>query len=401
NTITRDHVIRRELAIHPTDLSNKLLIDKSKNRLLGLGYFKTVDISPVDTGIEGEKDLLLKVEENETGRMSFGAGVSSASSFVGTVGLHQSYFDAGAGWPYRGGGQKMKASLEAGGSRNRIEVTFIEPWLNNKPMSLATTLSHATRYYDEYDEQHTGISLSLTSRIQSGALNNWRFTRGFRLESVDVEVEDDVSAVLRAEETSDFVTAMFFNISKDTRNRVRRPTKGGRLSLMTDFQTEALGSENNIYKLRLTASEYISVFEESVIKFRGELGVVDALSGDVPIYERFFAGGLNSLRGYKHRKVGPADINKDELGGSSTLLGTVELDVPLFKKVNGALFMDVGNVWESAYGWDPSDINVTLGLGVRVDLPIGTLQLDYGKPVINNNVNGGGGRIHFNFGYQF
>ncbi|MCM8529648.1 MAG: outer membrane protein assembly factor BamA [Lentisphaeraceae bacterium] len=399
NSITKDHVIRRELAIQPTDLSNKLLIEKSKNRLMGLGYFKSAEILPSDTGEEGEKDLTVKVEEQETGRLNFGAGVSSASSFVGSVGVQQANFDSSEDWPYTGGGQKLRASLEAGTSRSRAEISFVEPWLNNKPLSLSLSAYYATRFYDEMDEKHTGITGSLTSAMKD--FPGWRFTRGLKLEFVDVDVENDgTTQELQDEEVSDFVSVLFFNFSKDTRNSIRRPTKGGKIELSTELQTIALGSANDSYKLRLSGSEYFGVFDESVIKVSGEIGMTDAID-DVPIYDRFFTGGLGSIRGYEFRKVGPMDANDDELGGNSLLLGSIELDVPLFKRVNGAVFFDAGNVWEGSYDWDPFDINVTTGLGVRLDLPIGMLRLDYGIPIHNVNQDDSSGRLHFNFGYQF
>ena len=398
NTITKDYVIRRELAIHPTDLANKLLIDKSKNRLLGLGYFEEVDILDSDTGIDGETDLTVKVKEKETGQLNFGAGFSSASSFIGSVGVQQSNFDWTEGWPYRGGGQKLRATLEAGTRRSRFEVSFVEPWLDGKPLSLRTSLYYTTRVFDEYEEQHIGINGSLSSRMKD--FPGWIFTRGMRIELVDVEMDSGASEELEDEEVSDFVTAMYFNFSKDTRNSVRRATKGGRFFVNTELQTVLLGSANNSYKLRVGGAEYISVFDESVIKLSGEIGVTDAFGGEVPIYDRFFAGGLNTIRGYEFRKVGPLDENSDELGGNSILIGSIELDVPLFKRVNGAWFFDAGNVWDSSYAWNPFDINITTGPGIRLDLPIGMLRLDYGMPIYNVN-DEDGGEFHFNFGYNF
>ena len=401
NTVTKDHVIRRELAIQPTDLSNKLLIDKSKNRLMGLGYFKSAEIIPSDTETEGQKDLTVKVQEQETGRLNFGAGVSSASSFVGTIGLQQSNFDIDDDWPFTGGGQKLRANVEAGTSRSRVEVSFIEPWLNDKPLSMALSAYYSTRFYDEMEETHTGLSASLTSNLKS--FPGWRFTRGVKAEYVTVEVDDDdtASAELKDQEVDgDFVTYLFFNFTKDTRNSFRRPTKGGKISLATEFQTIVLGSANNSYKFRLSGSEYFSVLDESVIKISGEIGGTDGID-DVEYYDRFFAGGLGTIRGYEFRKIGPMDIDNEELGGNSLLIGSIEIDVPLFERVNGAWFIDAGNVWDGSYDWDPLDVNVTTGPGIRLDLPIGLLRLDYGVPVHNVNQDKSGGRLHFNFGYKF
>ena len=370
NIITKDYVIRREMALHPTDLSNQLLIDKSKNRLLGLGYFKDVEIIAVDTGIEGEKDLRVKVEENETGRLNFGAGFSSASSFIGSAGFQQNNFDLGAGWPFKGGGQKLRAQIEAGTRRSRVEVTFIEPWLYHKPLSLRTSIFHSTRIYDEMDETHTGISADLTSTMKD--YPGWRFTRGWRVEQVKVEVENDATEELRDEEVTDIVSTLYFNFVKDTRNRIRRPSKGGTIGLYTDFQSILWGSANNSYKFSLRGSEYFPVFDDTVIKIRGEIGLTDGF-GDVPIYDRFFAGGQSSIRGYEFRKVGPLDDDDEELGGKSILLGSVEIDFPIFLSSSGEItqigippdfFFDIAIacIWSLQSIARPGLINHPLGL---------------------------------------
>ncbi|MCM8529465.1 MAG: BamA/TamA family outer membrane protein, partial [Lentisphaeraceae bacterium] len=154
-----------------------------------------MDILDSDTGIEGETDLTVKVSEKETGQLNFGAGFSSESSFIGSVGVRQSNFDWDSEqWPYRGGGQKVRATLEAGTRRSRFELSFVEPWLNNKPLSLSTSLYYTTRIFDEYEQQHIGANASLSSRMKD--FPGWIFTRGMRIELVDVDVDSGATQEL-------------------------------------------------------------------------------------------------------------------------------------------------------------------------------------------------------------
>ena len=398
NDVTKEYVMRREMALHPTDLANKHLIDASKNRLLNLQYFETVEAIPVDTDEPGKKDLHVKVKEKQTGRLSFGIGFSSQDSVLGSFEIQQTNFDHTAGWPYTGGGQRLKISGSLGSEYSNFNISFIEPWFRHERLRFETSIYRTSRVQEEYDETHTGAYVGLTKPLT----NSWSVKGGLRLEYVEVDnFDNDVSPELRAEETSDFITSLEFALTRDTRNNFRRPTQGGKFSVSTDLQTELLASENNLFQLSIGGSKYYSVFEESVVKLKLNYTVVQEISGDVPIYERLFSGGQNTIRGYEFRQVSPVDSFGDEFGGLSSLVGTVELDIPLGKMVNLAFFSDAGNVWEDTFDVQPFDSSVTIGTGLRLNLPIGPVRIDYGYPIIHEQENGGSGRLHFNFGYSF
>jgi outer membrane protein assembly factor BamA len=156
--------------------------------------------------------------------------------------------------------------------------------------------------------------------------------------------------------------------------------------------------ESGKFKVRWTT--YNEAFEESVLKLHAE---VNTLIGDDPIYDRYFGGGIGRIRGYDERELGPIDSREDPLGGASFLLLSAELDIPFNKTFNGVWFVDAGNVWEDSYDFaDLSDLSLTTGPGVRINLPIGVVELYYGKPVIDNSKNeDDSGSFHFNMGYNF
>jgi len=122
---------------------------------------------------------------------------------------------------------------------------------------------------------------------------------------------------------------------------------------------------------------------------------------NVPIFDRLFLGGANNLRGFKFRDVGPKDSNGEPLGGGTLARATVEYTFPIVERLRGAVFYDTGFVNGGSYDFSLSDINSDVGLGVRIDLPIGPVRLDYGIPLQDDRFNKGSGKFNFNIGYQF
>jgi outer membrane protein insertion porin family len=119
------------------------------------------------------------------------------------------------------------------------------------------------------------------------------------------------------------------------------------------------------------------------------------------MFDRFFLGGANTMRGFSYRDVGPRDAQNQPIGGNSFANATVEYTYPIVERVRGALFFDIGNVWRDAYDFQLGDLKSDVGFGVRLNLPIGPLRLDYGYPVQSDKLTGKTGHIQFSMGYQF
>ena len=398
NNDTKEYVIRRELAIQPDDKANKDLIDKSKKRLINMNYFEKVDITPVNTELEGYKDLQLKLEEKSTGQIGLGGGFSSADSFVGSVNFSQSNFDLYEGWPFIGGGQRFQSRAQFGSERQDLTVGWVDPWFMGKPLSLSTSFYMSERYYDEYDQEKLGYEVGITKRLSKYPL--WTIRHAHRLYQIELDMDDDVSKELEDEETTDISSAYILTLRKDTRNSTRRPNEGGIMQFTSELQSIVIGSDNESGKFKVRWTTYNEAFEESVLKLHAE---VNTLIGDDPIYDRYFGGGIGRVRGYDERELGPVDSNEDPLGGASFLLMSAELDVPFNKTFNGVWFVDAGNVWEDSYDFaDFSDLSLTTGPGLRINLPIGVVELYYGKPVVDNSeTEDDSGSFHFNMGYNF
>jgi len=403
NSRTKDKVIRREVLIAPGDVFNTVRVEVSKKRLENLGYFSKVDAFPVDTGVEGQKNLDILVEEKRTGSLNFGAGFSTVDSLLGFVELTQGNFDI-TNWPsLTGGGQKFRIRIQAGTQRRDAEIAFTEPWFLDRPIALSfTTYYHRANYLSSvYDEQSYGFAIDVRKSLRPYLYGSI----GYHFEDANaVNVAIDATPQLQAElgnETKSTVTA---SLVWDTRDNPFITRRGERISYtwyVTGFPT---GGTEHFYGFDVEASKYWHLPLDMIVLVNAEVAGVDALDQQdnrlIKIYDRLFLGGSNNLRGFEYRDVGPRDRNGEPLGGQSMARSTVELTFPIVEKARGALFYDNGFVNVNPWDYNFNDFSADVGFGIRLDLPIGPLRIDYGIP-IQSPKHLGGGKINFNVGYQF
>ena len=418
NTVTKDYVIRRELLLQPGDKADKYKIDASKNRLTNLDYFeeRSIEVIPLATEHENERDLQVLVKDKNTGQVMVGAGVSSEDSVTASFELGQRNFDL-LGYPkFIGGGQRANMRIVAGGEYQDYRLSFTEPWLYNKPLRLDTSIYKHSRAYDEYDQDTLGGSVFITRKLDSffGVdLRNklskqtfWRESTGLTLESIELDDFDSYVGPEFLEEEGDYIVSKITRkYVRDSRNSFRYPSRGSKMTISASFQSEIIGAYTNSYDLSLSLDKYYPVFDDCVLHVAGKVAQVNKVSGDdVAIFDRYFAGGPGTVRGFKYRTVGPVDsLHSDPIGGQSMLTGSVELIVPVVERVRFVIFADAGNVWENAWGYNPGEMNVSVGIGLRLQLPIGPIVLDYGFPVVTDqkHLEDASGRLHFKLGYSF
>lgn len=405
NRITKDKVIRRELQIVPGDKSDGAKLDASRSRLRQLGYFSQVDIIPLSTGDPKLKDLEIQVTEQDTGRLSLGAGFSSSSDVVGTVELAQTNFDLMNPPWFRGGGQRMRLRSTLGTSVQEYRLTFTEPWLFDHRLRLNYDFWKSTITSNRSWEQDSiGSSIILTRPLQ---WHYWRQSFGYRIEFIEInDIDNDFSPEFRNfEEGDELVSALIYNMTRDHRDRQLNPTTGNILRLRSELQSEAIGSYSDLYKLRLSGAQYYPIIFGGSFKLEGEVAQLNPIGSEDPkVFDRLFAGGINSIRGFEEREVGPKDSrNLDPIGGRSRMLFTVEYLQPLYEEtVYAAVWSDAGNVWADEWDYTFDEINVGAGLGIRLYLPVGAFQLDYGWPIHREDERlSSSGRFHFSLGYTF
>ena len=421
NTKTKDKVIRRELAVTPGDIYNTVRVDASKERLKNLGYFSKIDATPEPTPIPTHRDLALQLEEQRTGNVTFGAGFSSIDSLMGFVEVTQGNFDL-FNWPsFTGGGQKARVRAQVGLKRQDYIVSFAEPWFLDQRLLLGVDLFHTRSSYlsTEFSEQRTGASLRLEK-----ALNDFlRAQVQYTIQDISYAVSDSASEELQSQRGSTLRSSMLLSLVHDTRDSVFLTTRGMRSELSTEVAGGPLGGNVADYKLNAKTTVFFPFFDKQVLQILGAVGIVDAFdktrgSGpivdedptpflhlvkvdDVPLYDRYFLGGANTLRGFRYGDVGPKDIHGQPVGGNTTLNATAEYSVPVVERVRAAIFFDIGEVEKDSYSFSASDIKSDAGLGVRLNLPIGPLRLDYGYPIQTDQATGKTGKIQFSSGFQF
>jgi outer membrane protein insertion porin family len=408
NTRTQDHVIRRELAVVPGDVYDTTLVDVSRQRLDNLNYFSQVQTIPTDTMIPGRKDLNVIVEEKRTGSFNFGAGFSTIDSLVGFAELQQTNFDL-FGWPnFVGGGQRLRIRGQYGIERADAVISFTEPWFLGQQLSLGVEAFYreASFLSPYYDQSNYGGAIQLRKPFGEFIAANVEY----KIEGIDIfDVTTNIPQIagggpnnLPSQKGYYFRNALNAGLTFDNRDNLFLTRKGTYVNF-TGFLASITGQQDeDVYGLSLEGSQHVSLPWDLIFLARGQLATVDTVggSGNVPIFDRLFLGGANNLRGFQFREVGPNN-NGVYYGGNTLGYGTLELTAPIITRVRGAFFVDAGYVNVNSWDFNGNNYNANYGFGVRLDLPIGPIRIDYGIPIVSDSYNGSQGQIQFNIGYQF
>ncbi len=438
NNRTKDKVIRRELLVAPGQIYDSVRADVSKKRLENLQYFEKVDISPQDTSVPNRKNMVVTVEEKRTGSVTFGAGFSSVDSLLGFVEITQGNFDI-TNFPYfTGGGEKFRVRLQYGIERQDAEVEFKEPWFLEQRLALGFNLFYhnATYLSDYYNEQNYGASVSLAR----GFGQFWAGSITYTIQQFDLhDFASNSPPELVREGGWRSDSSITFGLQYDTRDSVLLTRRGVHADASIELAGGPLYGQTNIYKLQMDAQKYILLPYDCILMIGVATGNAEAFgdSTEVPLFDRFFIGGSRSVRGFHNRDVGPVTsettfdrvarrVNgiptivpllqtypQEPLGGDTMFYQNTELTFPIMDRVRGAVFNDIGFLDPDAFTYgrifknDPypganGEIVAAAGIGLRLNLPIGPLRLDYALPYVDQGYNkSNSGRFDFDVGYQF
>jgi outer membrane protein insertion porin family len=322
---------------------------------------------------------------------------------MGFVEIEQKNFDW-KNFPYfTGDGQILSLRTSIGTLSKGFNLSFTEPWVFDYPISFgfdAYNRSHEreTDIGYGYDEKVTGGDLRLGKEISEYL----RASLMYRHDTIEISnIASTASAELMKEEGKNTVSSMSFGLSFDSRDNVFDTKKGDVLSGSVECAGGTFGGDKDFLKFYGRASHYFPMFAGSALEFRVRAGLADSYgdSDYLPIYERFFVGGAQTIRGYNERKIGPIDTaTNDPLGGESMLIGNIEYLYPLFDFIKVAAFYDIGNAWEKVNDFGTGGLKSSVGLGVRLKTPIGPITLDYGIPLNKEpgELKKGSGKFHFN-----
>jgi len=418
NNVTHDKVIRRELLVYPGDQYDGVKVRTSENKLKNLGFFSTVNcVNAPAPGSTNQADLIFELEEQRTGQFMTGVGFSSVDKLIGFAEVSQGNFDIG-GKPFMGAGEKIKLRAEFGSTRESYSISFVEPWFLDRKLALSVDLYSSKQSDHDYDVLRQGGALGLG--VPLGGPNRLDFK--YRLEQVqlkDVADTNEYLAVNNAGETQSFyfedprriASSLSATWTRDTRDNFFVPTRGSKLYMKSTIMGGPLGFDTELYDLETGGSLYIPLWWKHVLSFRGRAEVVDAYGSQdqVPLSERLFAGGAQTVRGFRYRWVGPKAERADGSGiilpdgGQSLALASAEYTVPIpgIPKFRLASFYDIGNVWYDPYDFDMSHYAAGAGLGLRLDIPGFPMRFDYAWPVKKDDPKSSRENWSFWIGYGF
>ena len=393
NTVTLDHVIRREISLAEGDAYNRVLVDRSKTEIKRLDFFKTVDIDQLPGSAADKTILRVKVQEQPTGELSFGAGYSSVDQLLLDVGVSQHNF--------RGRGQDIRIRASVGSLRQQVDFAFTEPRFLDRDLRAGFDLY--TYRYDYsaqagFNSQAVGATFDLGFPLN---VNTYLSTR-YSIHSDRVIVANGacsgttVSSTICDQTGAYLTSALGYTLTFDRRNDPRRPTRGFYVNLKQDFA----GAGGNVKYLR-TETEggwYYGFNSAFILSVTGSSGFVNGWGGDsIRINDRFFKGG-NTFRGFQVAGIGPRDTQYDEaLGGKFYAIQTTELSVPngLPEQygIRTALFSDIGTLGlldkstkaTGLYGAanpkivDDLALRASAGLSVFWTSPLGPIRLDFSQ----------------------
>ncbi len=403
NLRTKDVVIRREMRLFPGDRYNGEKLRRSRERLYNLGYFDEVSFNTEEepSTLPDKYDLDVFVKESKTGEFSFGAGYSSIDKFIGFIDLTQRNFDLFNFPTFTGAGQRLRLRMEFGSEKKDYELSFVEPWFLGYPLSTGFNVYSRTRQWDKYDEKRIGGNFFVSKELGEYWQNKW--TYGY--ESVRIsDIQDDASNAIKAEEGKNYISSIQTDIIHDTRDNIYNPRTGVYNLLSTEYAGGGLGGDKDFIRYETRNNKYFPFGRDDVLDFQIRLGMIEAFSDsvDVPVYERFYAGGANTIRGYKERRIGPEGERGDPIGGRLRAIFNAEYTHKLTNSLKWAFFYDIGNVWANnqEFTWDKLKLKAAIGTGFRVKTPLGPIRLDYGY-ALNPKEGDSKGRFHFAMSHQF
>ncbi|MBX3027501.1 outer membrane protein assembly factor BamA [bacterium] len=433
NTKTRDKVIRRELELAEQSPFSGTRLRRSQDRLRRLGFFEDVNITTRKADAEDKLDMLVDVREGNTGAFSAGAGISSGESFLFNIRLSESNLF--------GRGQAIVLNADFGSIRRNISLSFTEPYFLDTPLTLGIDAFNWQLEFDQFTRGGTGggirtlypfpaLGLDVVHLGPLGevSLLDTRMGVEYRIENAEISnVARSAATVLRAAAGTSLTSSIIPRIFRDTRNSLLDPTAGS----FQDFSIEiaGLGGDSDFLNAQSRARWYIPVYQ---IPKLGPLtfatgwnfgyGLGFGNNPELPLFERYFPGGINSLRGFQVRSLGPrVDVfeqgkgqddqcpygpnacgrllRRDVIGGSQQLVFNNELIFPIVQQlgIKGVVFCDAGNAFLASQGIDFGGMRVSVGGGIRWLSPIGPLRIEVGVP-LNPQSGDQIQRIQFSFG---
>lgn len=416
NTKTRDRVIRREILLLEGMRYNQTLLERSRYNIMALGYFEGVDFSESPGSAPGRIVLNVEVRERPTGTFQVGAGFSSLEQFILTAQIDQQNLF--------GRGHALSLNLQLSGIRQLAQISFVEPWFLGTMWSLSADVARTSRQTSVFARTSTGGGFGFGHPIWD---RRFRFNIGYRAEEVSIGASTGgfggatgaqafrafSQLPLANRFLSGFTSSMRFGLTWDSRDNRMRPTRGLYASYSAEMADPIFGSQNTYFRQNAFFRAYRRLWGPFILRANVEAGLITARANrGVPIYERYFLGGIYNVRGFNFNALGPravvsSSFNPDleiftggvPIGGNLQAFYQLEVEFVILESagIRGVVFTDGGNAWnlERNLGQAPSpenEFNVvdrvdlwrirqSVGFGFRWWSPMGPLRFEWGIPL--------------------
>ncbi|MCX7965960.1 MAG: outer membrane protein assembly factor BamA [Syntrophorhabdaceae bacterium] len=371
NTKTIDKVIRRELTFAEGDRFSSTHIKKSRRNLKNTTYFKEIDLKTVKTDDPSKINIDLTVEERPTGTLSVGVGYSTYEKVILSGNISQENFF--------GTGRKVYLTAGIGSVTQEFRLTYVEPKIFDLDIDASTNIFNYKRAMDSYNYKKTGggfgFSRSLMEDVKGSISYRYDRTRV-------TNIEDRASVYIKEQAGTKVTSAPAVGISKNTIDDILNPSKGVAADASLEFAGGPFGGDNYFVRGVASYGQYIPAgFWDSTFFVKGTIGAIRPYGGrKLPIYEKFYVGGLYSVRGFKYGEAGPLDSEGEVIGAKNQLFFNFEWIFPIYKPagIKGVVFYDVGAGFDDPEGFMLKGMRTGAGVGIRWFSPIGPIRLELG-----------------------
>ncbi|HWP56334.1 MAG TPA: outer membrane protein assembly factor BamA [Candidatus Acidoferrales bacterium] len=407
NTKTRDWVIRRELEVAEQERFSSDRIKRSREALQRTGYFEDVQLSTRKTERSDAVDLVVDVKEGTTGTFSIGAGYSSGDSFIFNAAVQERNLF--------GKGQSLAGYVDFGFTRRDFIVNFTEPYFRGRPVAVGIDAFNTLREYNEFTSKRLGFAVRTSYLLKHATIpfiKPGRRSVGYEGEEVAYDdpptfldytragisygltretigdIEDTAALTIKDQEGTTLTSAVTPSLSYDSRDHFFAPTKGAISSL--SLKIAGLGGDSRFLKADLGGRWYYPLLKDPnwggtyTLAVGGALGYGIGYGGttNLPLFERYFPGGINSVRGFQDRSLGPRE-GDDSIGGDKQAILNFEILFPILERIGlrGVAFFDMGQAFRESESINFGAFRRSVGVGARWMSPFGPLRVELGFPL--------------------
>jgi outer membrane protein insertion porin family len=401
NARTRDKVIRRDLLLVEGDVFNSALLQASRRNLQNMGYFEDVKLDTKRAAAEDRVDLTVDVKEKPTGAFTIGGGFSSVDGAIGVASISQNNLF--------GFGKAASINVQIGQNANRGNAVYTDPhFLDTNFLVEPRIYAFNTANQEDilgYNQANEGASLTVGHLLYWQIYGTTTYTyERVRIKDVQSGAPDIVVQQAAESGGESRTSSLTFTLTRDSRDSPAQPSRGLLARVSFQYAGGFLDAQNNFTKSNLDLSQYFPIWWKFVGHIRGSIAYGDSYGDtpNLPVQERFYLGGTNTIRGFRNFTIGPKDpVTGGNRGGNKAFFINNEILFPIYEplRMRGLVFVDLGNAFDEGTPFQWS-VKRSAGVGIRFISPLGAISLDWGFNLAKQS----GERlqvIHFSAGRSF